>query len=177
MRSDPMSFESHPPVTRYLTVDELIYINEQIPNSDRIHKILKGKQRVRDMALLEAAWGRAMQSVFGADAYPTLPEKAAALLHSVARNHPFTDGNKRTASIAALFMLRVNGMLPAWDAAEALEKITAVAEGKLGAEDFAAWLPLTPGPPSLAPDADHDTRAIAAIMTEHRWLLDELAKR
>lgn len=162
---------------RFLTVDELIYINEQIPNSDRIHKILKGKQRVRDMALLEAAWGRPMQTIFGGEAYPTVPEKAAALLHSIARNHPFADGNKRTAAIAALFMLQTNGLCVTWDAAEALDKITAIAEGKLSAEDFAAWLPVEACPPSLEPDADGDMQTIAAIMRDHRWLLDELAKR
>lgn len=164
-------------MTRFLTVDELIYMNEQIPNSDRIHKILKGKQRVRDMALLEAAWGRPMQTVFGEDAYPTMQEKAAALLYGVARNHPFADGNKRTATIAALFMLQANGLRPAWNAAEALEKITALAEGKLSAEDFAAWLPTEPGLPSLEPDANADAAVIAAIMAEHHWLLDELAQR
>lgn len=164
-------------MTRFLTVDELIYINEQIPNSDRIHKILLGKQRVRDMALLEAAWGRPMQTVFGADAYPTPQAKAAALLHGIARNHPFADGNKRTATIAALFMLHVNGLRPTWNAAEALEKITALAEGKLSAGDFAAWLPTEPCPPSPQPNAERDAAAIGDIMAEHRWLLDELAKR
>lgn len=164
-------------MTRFLTVDELIYINEQIPNSDRIHRILKGKQRVRDMNLLEAAWGRPMQTVFGADAYPTVPDKAAALLHGVGRNHPFADGNKRTATIAALFMLRINGLRPTWIPAEALEKIAALAEGKLSAEDFAAWLPVEPCPPSPEPDAAADAAAIADIMAQHRWLLDELAKR
>ncbi|MBI5667604.1 MAG: type II toxin-antitoxin system death-on-curing family toxin [Chloroflexi bacterium] len=164
-------------MTRFLTVDELIYINEQIPNSDRIHKILKGKQRVRDMALLEAAWGRPMQTVFGADAYPTPQAKAAALLHGIARNHPFADGNKRTATIAALFMLRVNGLRPTWNAADALEKIAALAEGKLTVDDFAAWLPVEPCPSSPEPDADADATMIAVIMAEHRWLLDELALR
>lgn len=162
---------------RYLTVDELIYINEQIPNSDRIHRILKGRQRVRDMGLLEAAWGRPMQTVFGQDAYPSLPEKAAALLHSLARNHPFADGNKRTAAIAALFMLEVNGLRAVWDPAEALEQITRLAEGRLSQADFAAWLPTEPCPPRPEPDADADMAAIARIMADHRWLLDELARR
>ncbi|HEX2907006.1 MAG TPA: type II toxin-antitoxin system death-on-curing family toxin [Phototrophicaceae bacterium] len=162
---------------RFLTIDELIYINEQLPSSDQIHKILKGKQRVRDTGLLEAAWGRPMQTVFGADAYPTLPEKAAALLHSLARNHPFADGNKRTATIAALFMLRVNGLGVTWNAAEALDKIVAVAEGKLAVADFAAWLPVRPCPPSPEPDAESDERVIAGIIHEHHWLLDTLAQR
>ncbi len=164
-------------MTRFLTLDELVYINEQMPTTGQIHRILQGKQRVRDMGLLESAWGRPMQTAFGQDAYPTLPDKAAALLHAIARNHPFADGNKRTATVAAVFMLQVNGLRVAWDAAEALARIVALAEGKLSAADFAAWLPTIPGVPSPEPDAEADTRAIAAILAEQRWLLDELAKR
>jgi death-on-curing protein len=165
-------------MTRYLTVDELIYINEVLPGNDQIHKILKGKQKVRDMGLLEAAAARPLQTVFGQDAYPTLPEKAAALLHSIARNHPFADGNKRTSSVAAIFMLQVNGQRPTWDRAEALAHIVAVAEGEEDAADFAAWLPTEPsGNSSPEQDAEADMQTIDRIMTEHQWLLDELAKR
>ena len=128
-------------VTRYLTVDELIYINEQMPTIGTIHKILKGKQRVRDMDLLEAAAGRPMQTVFGQDAYPTLQAKAAALLHSITRNHPFADGNKRTGTVAALFMLRVNGLDVTWNAGDALARIVAMAEGQGDVQVFADWLP------------------------------------
>jgi len=165
-------------MTRYLTVDELIYINEVLPGNDQIHKILKGKQKVRDMGLLEAAAARPMQTVFGEDAYPTLPEKAAALLHSVARNHPFADGNKRTAAVAVIFMLQVNGLRPKWDKTEALPRIVAVAEGEADAADFAAWLPTeSTGSASPEQDAEADMQAIVQIMTDHKWLLDELAKR
>jgi len=160
---------------RYLTLDELIYINEQLP--DRIHTILKGKQRVRDMALLEAAVLRPTTSAFGEDAYPTPQEKAAALLHSLARNHPFADGNKRTATIAVIFMLEVNGLRVAWNAEDALAHIIAMAEGKLSVQDFAAWLPAEPCDPSPEPNADGDAKIIARIMEEHRWLLGELAGR
>lgn len=162
---------------RYLTLDELIYINEQLPNSDELHKLLTGKQRVRDMALLAAAALRPSTSAFGQDAYPTPQEKAAALLHSLARNHPFADGNKRTATIAAIFMLAVNGLCVAWNPEEALVQIVAIAEGKLSVQDFAAWLPVEPCPPTPEPDADSDAKTIARIMTEQRWLLDELAAR
>lgn len=165
-------------MTRYLTVDELIYINEALPGNDQIHKILKGKQKVRDMGLLEAAAARPLQTVFGEDAYPTLPEKVAALVHSLARNHPFADGNKRTATVAAIFMLQVNGLRPTWDKSQALAHIVAVAEGEEDAADFAAWLHTEPdGKPSLDQDAEADMKIIARIMTEHKWLLDELAKR
>jgi death-on-curing protein len=164
-------------MTRFVTTDELIYINEQLPSEQPIHKILKGKQKVRDMDLLEAAVGRPMQTVFGEEAYPTLPDKAAALLHSVARNHPFADGNKRTATIGALFLLRVNGLRVNWDAQEALRQIAQMAEGQRNLADFAAWLPTVPAIPALEEDAAEDTRIIHEIMMEHAWLLGELALR
>jgi death on curing protein len=162
---------------RYLTVDELIYINEQIPTIGTIHKILKGKQRVRDMGLLEAAAARPMQTVFGEDAYPTTQEKAAALLHSLTRNHPFADGNKRTATVAAIFMLDVNGLRVKWKAEEALTQIVDMAEGKLAVSEFAEWLPTEPGQAAPEPEAEADMQAIAVIMHDHQWLLDELAGR
>jgi len=162
---------------RYLTIDELVYINEQITQDSKIHTIVDGKRKVRDMGLLEAAAARPMSTVFGADAYPTLPEKAAALLHSIARNHPFADGNKRTATIAALFMLQVNGLCVTWDAAEALAAIVEMAEGEREVAAFAAWLPAEACPPSPEQDAEADTRIIRRLIHEHRWLLDELAKQ
>jgi death-on-curing protein len=164
-------------MTRYLTTDELIYINEQFPAKAPIHTIVQGRRKVRDMDLLEAAVGRPMQTVFGEDAYPTIPEKASALLHSIARNHPFADGNKRTATLAALFMLLVNGLRVRWDAQEALDLIVEVAEGRRSVADFAAWLPTEPGTPALQQDAEADMQAITQLMTEHRWLLNELEQR
>ena len=164
-------------MTRFLTVDELIYVNEQLHSEVPLHKILQGRQKVRDMDLLEAAVGRPMQTVFGEDAYPTLAEKAAALLHSLARNHPFADGNKRTATIAAIFMLQVNGLRVQWDAQDALQQILQVAEGRRTPVEFAAWLTTIPGTLALEPDERVDIQMIDQIMADHAWLLDELAQR
>jgi death-on-curing protein len=129
--------------------------------------------------MLEAAEARPAASAFGQDAYPALAEKAAALLHSIARNHPFTDGNKRTATVAALMMLAVNGVEIAWDAAEALDMIVRVAENLVDVPALAAWLDARklPGTPMPEPDADADMSAIARLIETHRWLLDELNKR
>jgi death-on-curing protein len=162
---------------RYLTVDELVYINEQIASAEKIHTIVDGKRKVRDMGLLEAAAARPQATVFGEDAYATPQEKAAALLHSLARNHPFADGNKRTAAIAAIFMLDVNGLRVNWKPEEALQKIVDMAEGKLTLGAFAAWLPVEPTVPTPEQDAEYDMQTIARITAEHRWLLDELAKQ
>src|SRR5262245_30135621 len=138
---------------RYVTIDELIYINEQLLGNGTLHTIVEGKRKVRDMALLEAAAARPMQTVFGEDAYPTVQEKAAALLHSLARNHAFADGNKRTAAVAALFMLEINGLHAVWQPEEALHQIIKMAEGKLRFQDFAAWLPVEAGVPAPEQDA------------------------
>ena len=59
---------------------------------------------------LEAAVLRPQATAFGEDAYPSLAEKAAALLESIALGHPFLDGNKRAAFVAMDIFLRLNGV-------------------------------------------------------------------
>lgn len=166
---------------RYVTVDELVYINEQVVTGEAIHTIVEGKRAVRDMGLLEAAAARPEASAFGEDAYPTLGEKVAVLLHAIARNHPFADGNKRTATVAMLFMLKVNGWQMAWDETAALTWIVDVAEGKRTAEAFAGWLADVSKEDNHAllhePDAARDSALIAQIISDHAWLLTELATR
>ena len=63
---------------------------------------------VGDYGLLESALARPRASVFGKDAYPDLHLKAAALLHSLARNHALIDGNKRLAWTACRTYLAIN---------------------------------------------------------------------
>lgn len=159
---------------RYLTLSELIYINGCVLN--RLD-IATGKREVRDLELLDAAVERPMASAFGQDAYPTLREKVAALMHSVTRNHPFADGNKRTAAIAGLLMFRVNGQSVVWHQEEAVEKIIALAEGKLNWNVIALWFPLNESEPYLEPDSDTDKHLISEIIEEQRWLLNELERR
>lgn len=159
---------------RYVTISELIYINGLLLKRQ---DIASGKQKIRDIELLQAAVARPEASAFGADAYPTLREKAAALLHSLARNHPFTDGNKRTATVGLVFMLRVNGETVTWTQDDALATILRVAEGKAEVDEIAAWLPLTPSAYDGEPDAETDMRLIAGIIEEQRGLLDELERQ
>lgn len=118
-------------MTRYLTLVELIIINEQI---------IGKRASLRDVDLLEAAVIRPQSSAFGADAYPTLAEKAAALLHSLARNHAFVDGNKRTAAVAVILFLELNGYTVRWNDEAALEFIVASATGAHTLEQIAAWI-------------------------------------
>ena len=86
--------------TRYLTVADVVRFTRIFPD---------GPYGVRDAGLLALAVQRPQLQVLGTDAYPDLGQKAAALLHSIARTRPLTDGNERTALIAALAMLHLNG--------------------------------------------------------------------
>ena len=69
-----------------------------------------GPVEVRDLGLLDAAVHRPRASVLGQDAYPDVFTKAAALLHSLARNHPLVDGNKRLAWLATYVFGAKNGI-------------------------------------------------------------------
>lgn len=92
---------------------------------------------VRDLGLLESAAARPRTTVFGADAYPSFAEKAAALMHSLARNHPLVDGNKRLAWAATRVFCLLNGadLLMDVDAAESM--VLAVARGELDVPELA----------------------------------------
>lgn len=87
--------------------------------------------QVRDHGLLESALGRPQAIAFGEDAYPGIREKAAALLHSLARNHALVDGNKRLALAATIAFYGLNGMRLTISNDEAYDLVIDVAGGKL----------------------------------------------
>jgi len=98
---------------------------------------------LRDAGLLDSACHRPSATVFGQDAYPTLIQKAAALLHSMTANHPFIDGNKRTAWLATVVFLRDNGaevVAPDDYDGEAARLVLAIADGSLREVDDIARL-------------------------------------
>ena len=99
-----------------------------------------GTGPVRDPGLLEAACARPRSTVFGDDAYPTLEHKAAALLHSLVRNHALVDGNKRLGWLAAAVFLDLNGHPPTLADDDAFDLVMAVAAGTLDVEDITARL-------------------------------------
>ena len=88
-----------------------------------------GPVEVRDVGLLDAAVHRPRASVLGHDAYPDLLTKAAALMHSLARNHPLVDGNKRLAWLATYVFLAKNGVTLEPPDDEAYDLVVAVAAG------------------------------------------------
>jgi death-on-curing protein len=109
-------------VTRYLTVEQTLRI---------ARTAVGGPTYVRDVGLLEAAVHRPRASVLGQDAYRDLFTKGAALLHSLARNHPLVDGNKRLAWLATYVFLARNGTVLDPDDDDAYALVIAVAAGTI----------------------------------------------
>jgi len=109
-------------VTRYITTEQALRI---------ARRAVGGPIAVRDIGLLDAAVHRPRASVMGHDAYPDLETKAAALLHSLVRNHPLVDGNKRLAWLATYVFCAKNGdeLDPPDDDAYAL--VVALAAGEI----------------------------------------------
>ena len=109
----------------YLEVEDLLHIAERT----------LGTVEVGDLGLLQAAAARPAASAFGEDAYPTLVEKAAALFHSLAKNHPLVDGNKRLALAGGATFLWINGLRLTMSNDEAYDLIIAIASGGLDTVD------------------------------------------
>jgi death-on-curing protein len=116
----------------YLTLPELLHVAG--------HTLGRGYS-VRDYGLLEAALARPQATAFGKDAYPDLDAKAAALLHSIARNHALIDGNKRLALAAVIAFYGLNGRRLTLTNDAAYDLVMSVAAGQLDAvDDIAAVL-------------------------------------
>lgn len=87
----------------YLTAQQLLFIHA------RLIATTGGEHGVRDLGLLQSAVARPQATFDRKDLYPDLFHKTAALMESLAQNHPFVDGNKRTAITAAALFLKGNG--------------------------------------------------------------------
>lgn len=87
---------------RYLTVEQVLFIHARLIDETG------GSHGLRELGLLESAVMRPRATFGGRDLYPDLFAKAAALLHSIIRNHAFVDGNKRTGLVATGIFLRQN---------------------------------------------------------------------
>ena len=91
-------------MTRYPSLEEVVAIHF------RITEKTGGSQGVRDWDLLSSALGRPQATFGGEDLYPDIFLKAAAVVQSLSSNHPFVDGNKRTALTTLEYFLHLNGL-------------------------------------------------------------------
>ena len=115
---------------RYLTAEDLINLNAAIT----------GDPIIRDVHLLHSAVRRPKLMLFGEPQFPTIAEKAAALLESLAYHHLFVDGNKRTAVQAVSHFMERNGQHFDYDAARDAGFVLAIARGEHDTAAIAAWI-------------------------------------
>ena len=120
-------------IVGYLSVDQVRALH-----ADQL-RLFGGATGLRDKGGLESALARPAMTFGGEDLYDDLAAKAAALMHSLALNHPFVDGNKRVAAHAAIVFVELNGQTFLATPGELVEMTLAVAEGKVAVEALAIW--------------------------------------
>ena len=109
-------------MTEYLDLEDLIAAAEAA---------VGGRAEIRDIGLLQSAAARPHATAFGEEAYPSLDEKAAALLQSIVAGHPLVDGNKRLGWVAARLFYRMNGTDIGPSRDDAYDLIVAIASGEV----------------------------------------------
>jgi len=116
---------------RILSANDLYNINEEVTGHTPF---------VRDAQVLQATVSRPYIILFGEEQFPSLLDKAAATMHSLAHRHPFVDGNKRTATRATELFLEANGIRATWEHNEAQKFVLQIAVGNADVEEIATWL-------------------------------------
>lgn len=107
----------------YLSFEDVVDLHDALINR------FGGLSGIREKGLLESSLAMPMMAVFGEELYKSIYDKAACYLFSIVKNHPFLDGNKRTASSVALVFLRINGETPRYNIDNFVEFVVRIAEG------------------------------------------------
>jgi death-on-curing protein len=118
----------------YLTPEQVLFIHS------RLIQETGGAHGLRDLSMLLSALGRPKATFEERDLYPEVFTKTAALLDSLIRNHPFLDGNKRTAITAAGIFLRLNGHQMVVVNHEMVAFTLNCAQSRLSLDEIAAWI-------------------------------------
>jgi death-on-curing protein len=131
--NSPINELNQPPVAPivYLTASDLYNLNVEVTD---------GNTLVRDLNLLNSAAARPKLALFGEAQFPTLLDKAAALLHSLAYHHLFIDGNKRSAVRAVTYFLALNGYDITWQYETEYHFVLEIAQGQHEVPEIAGWL-------------------------------------
>jgi death-on-curing protein len=98
-----------------------------------------GSTGVRDLGLLQSALARPLNLWVYSDSRPSLPKLAATYASGISSNHPFLDGNKRTAMMVSFVFLDKNGLEVTATQEDAFHTVLALAAGELTEEQLAAW--------------------------------------
>lgn len=120
--------------TVFLTLDEVLAIHHR-----EVEKF-GGHHGLRDLNLLESAVHRPQASFMGEDLYPTIFDKAAALMHSILMNHAFIDANKRTAIASTAYFLHLNGYKLKMEQEEVVEFALKVESKQMNLDQISKWL-------------------------------------
>lgn len=109
-----------------------------------IHRILikefGGIEGVRDQQILKSAINRPYNTFGGNDLYPTAVDKAAAIIESIVKNHPFIDGNKRTGYVIMRLLLMNDGQNIEADEDDKYDFVIKIASGKIDYEEIRGWI-------------------------------------
>lgn len=117
----------------YLTAEQVLFLHA------RLVAETGGSHGIRDINLLLSALGRPKAGLKDHYLYPDIFTKAAALMDSLIRNHPFVDGNKRTGTAAAALFLRLNGYSLIATNTELEEFTLRVAQSQHSVDEIAIW--------------------------------------
>jgi death-on-curing protein len=117
-----------------LSLEQLLQIHALVVESTG------GSVGLRDLGRLEAAIATQTQNVFGEELYPTIVDKAAAMIRAVIADRPFVDGNKRTAMLVGLTLLEIHRVQFRADPGEIEDFAVQVATHKLDIPVIASWL-------------------------------------
>jgi len=118
---------------RYLEIEEVLAIHEVMISK------FGGRLPIHDFTMLHSAISRPQVTFAGKDLYPGLFEKAAALVHSLILNHPFDDGNKRTAIASCTRFLFINGYELRFKKAEAIKFTLDIEAKRINFEEIVSW--------------------------------------
>ena len=121
-----------------------VWINEELVIAIHARQIAEhgGSGGMRDESLLQSALARPRQLYAYGDPSPDIAALAASLAYGTAKNHPFVDGNKRTAAVLCELFIVVNGVRLEASDQEMLSIFLALAEGSLDEDELAGWIRL-----------------------------------
>lgn len=119
---------------KFLTAQQILFIHYRLIDTTG------GSHGIRDLGLLQAAAARPQATFDGKNLYQDVFSKAAALMESIIKNHPFVDGNKRTGITAVGLLLQLNGFRLQTTQDELYRFTMAMAAGEAGAKEAEEWL-------------------------------------
>lgn len=118
---------------RYLDLEEVIYIYTEVIQRTN------GQPGLNDERLLESVLAKPLVTFEGEELYPDLFTKVAVLMYAIITTRPFVDGNKRTAVICAMFILRSNGYQIITSQDSLIELVTGASAGKYQVDQIVRW--------------------------------------